>query len=74
MQRYKNLGGNSSVRYYETGNDFIRVLFSDGKTYVYTSQKAGAEKIRMMKILAEIGQGLNSYIMKNTRTAYSAKY
>ena len=74
MQKYKNLGGNSSIRYYEAGNDFIRVLFSDGKTYVYTSQKAGAEKIKIMKILAEIGQGLNSKKKKNARTAYSAKY
>lgn len=74
MQRYKNLGGNSGVRYYEVGDDFIKVQFSDGKTYIYTNQTAGAEKIKMMKILAEIGQGLNSFIMKNARTAYSAKY
>lgn len=74
MQRYKNLGENSGVRYYEVGDDFIKVQFSDGKTYVYTNQTASAEKIKMMKNLAEIGQGLNSYIMKNARTAYSAKY
>jgi hypothetical protein len=73
MERYKNLGGNSSVIAYEIGNDSIKVQFSDGSVYLYTYQSAGLSNIEQMKVLALAGKGLNSFIMRNVRKAYAAK-
>ena len=52
MQRYRNLAGDAGVVAYETGIDFIRVQFTDGDTYLYTYQSAGASNIEHMKELA----------------------
>lgn len=73
MDHYKNLGGNSGVVGYETGPDFIRVQFSDGAVYLYTSTSAGSENIDTMKQLAVYGEGLNSFINRNVRKAYARK-
>lgn len=35
MERYKNLGGHSSVQAFELGQDSITVEFNDGATYLY---------------------------------------
>ncbi len=40
LQTYQNLSGESGVRAYEIGDDFIKVEFSNG-TYLYTYQSAG---------------------------------
>lgn len=73
MERYKNLGGDSSVIGYETGLDWIKVQFNDGWIYLYTYQSAGRENIEQMKKLAISGQGLNSFIMRHVRKAYASK-
>lgn len=74
MQRYLNRGGDSGVLSYEIGPDYIKVRFSTGTTYVYTSTSAGASHIENMKQLAQNGVGLNSYINTRVRTKYSSKY
>lgn len=58
---------------YEIGEDFIRVMFSDGSLYLYTDESAGAFNIGQMKNLAEQGWGLNSYIIHNVRYNYADK-
>jgi hypothetical protein len=73
MERYRNLGGDSSVVAYEIGHDFIRVQFSDGAIYLYTYASAGSQNIEHMKQLARQGQGLNSFIIRNVRKAYARK-
>lgn len=73
MERYRNLGGDSSVVAYEIGHDFIRVRFSDGAIYLYTYASAGSQNIEHMKQLARQGQGLNSFIIRNVRKAYARK-
>jgi hypothetical protein len=73
MTLYKNLGGNSSVHAYELGVDSITVQFSDNSVYLYTCQSAGSDNIEKMKTLAIAGQGLNSFIMRYVRKAYSAR-
>jgi hypothetical protein len=73
MERYRNLGGNSSVAGYESGPDFIRVQFSDGAIYLYTYASAGSSNIEHMKQLASNGQGLNSFISTTVRKAYARK-
>jgi hypothetical protein len=73
MEPYKNLGGDSNVAAYEIASDTIKVQFRDGWIYTYTYQSAGQNKIEQMKTLAQVGQGLNSFIIKNVRKAYATK-
>lgn len=70
MQLYKNLGGNSNVRAFDIGGDYIDVQFNGGAVYRYSYRSAGKEKIEEMKKLAVQGCGLNSYIMRNARKDY----
>ena len=62
MLQYKNMGGDSSVIAYDIYDDSIIVQFNTGVKYLYTYQSAGIEHIEKMKLFAEQGQGLNSYI------------
>ncbi|MBQ7933813.1 MAG: hypothetical protein IJ327_03370 [Lachnospiraceae bacterium] len=70
MQIYKNLSGNSSVRAFSIGLDYILVQFSTGTPYRYSYRSAGAEKVEQMKKLAVAGSGLGSYINKYARYDY----
>lgn len=71
MQKYKNLGGNSGVDEFEIGIDFITVRFcKSSKSYTYSYQSAGAEKVEEMKRLAISGHGLNEYINRYARNDY----
>lgn len=67
---YKNLRGDSGVAAYIPGPDFIDVQFTTGKIYKYSNASAGQQNIKEMKKLAEIGCGLNRFIMKNVRLLY----
>lgn len=73
MQRYKNLGGDSGVSFYEIDTDCIKVQFSDGAIYLYTNNSAGVHNINEMKHLASIGRGLNSFINKHVRKKYASQ-
>ena len=75
MTKYKNLVGNSPIRAYEYDATSIRIQFNDGSIYEYTSAKLGEVVLREMKRLADVGQGLCSYINsnKNIRFGYSRK-
>jgi hypothetical protein len=73
MERYKNLGGDSSVVAYEIGNDSLTVQFSDGSVFLYNYQSSGRSNIEQMKALAIAGNGLNSYIIRHVKKAYSAR-
>lgn len=70
MERYANRGGNSGVRGYSIGEDYIDVMFSTGAVYRYSYRSAGVAKVEEMKRLAVAGQGLNSYIMRHARFNY----
>jgi hypothetical protein len=73
MERYKNIDGDSGVSAYEIGGDFIRVQFSTGATYLYTYTSAGQANIEQMKVLAQKGDGLNSFINTTVRKLYARK-
>ena len=73
MERYANRGGNSGVRGYSIGTEYIDVKFSDGSLYRYSYRSAGAAIIEEMKLLAVRGYGLNSFIMRRARTKYEWK-
>lgn len=74
MERYKNLGGDSSVVAYKLGQEEITVQFSDGWLYLYTTQSAGVANISEMQRLASFGRGLNSYIGRVVRKGYARKW
>lgn len=67
---YLNLGGNSSVRAYEILPYSIRVQFNNGKWYSYSYSKAGRTHVENMKVLANDGVGLCSYIQRNVKYLY----
>ena len=73
MENYKNLGGNSGVKAFEIGSDFIKVKFSDNSIYLYSYRKPGRSHVETMKTLAKNGSGLNSYINLNVKFSYEAK-
>ncbi|MFA6474760.1 MAG: hypothetical protein WCV88_01000 [Patescibacteria group bacterium] len=80
MQPYKNLSGQSGVKAYEYGTNYIVVQFktqniSDGcDTYEYTYRSAGAMCVNDMKHCADLGAGLNSYINLHVQKLYANKW
>lgn len=71
MPYYQNLNGNSGVVYYETATTFIQVTFKTGATYRYSHNgPAGRANVEQMKVLAEQGRGLATFINKNVRNLY----
>lgn len=41
MEPYRNIAGNSGVRAYEIGPNYITIEFGDGAVYRYTYASAG---------------------------------
>jgi hypothetical protein len=72
MKPYKNLAGNSGVVAYETGNESIKVEFSNGEVYTYTYKSAGQSNVERMKILARNGRGLSTFISKVVRGRFAS--
>ena len=72
MIRYKDIDRDSNVFAYELGPDYIRIQFKTGKVYLYTNASAGVQNIKQMKDLAELGNGLNSFIMRNVKDRYES--
>ncbi|MCY3627003.1 MAG: hypothetical protein OXG88_05125 [Gammaproteobacteria bacterium] len=66
MQTYANNGGNSGIFGYENGDAFIIVEFEE-YLYKYSHVKPGKTHVEKMKELAQVGQGLNTYINQNVK-------
>jgi hypothetical protein len=62
MERYKNLSGWSGVVAYEIGEDYIRIQFKNNKILKYTYGSAGQDQVEQMKLIAQNGRKLNSFI------------
>jgi hypothetical protein len=73
MTRYKNLNRNSSVIGFEIFLDYIDVLFEDKSLYRYNYIVTGIAHVEQMKLLAQQGSGLCTYINKFVRKKYSNK-
>ena len=73
MQRYRNAHGSSGVTAYETGPDFIRVRFEHGGTYEYDYASTGQFHVEQMKVLADSGQGLATFISKSVKAHYARR-
>lgn len=71
IEKYLNKSGNSPITHYQINLDKITVWFEGGKNpYSYSNRKAGITHVSKMKLLAEKGSGLSSYISKNVRKLY----
>ena len=66
MESYKNLSGLSGVRAYEIGPHHIRIQFKGPKIYTYSTRLNSSGTIEHMKELAVSGQGLGTFINKNS--------
>ncbi len=75
MKTYTDLNGDSGILEYDYGDDWIRIQFKRGGTYEYRSSGIGSSHLAMMKSLADSGDGLNTYINKNSdvKRGYSSK-
>ena len=74
MNIYQDLSRKSGIAGYKTGPDYITVYFDSGMVYTYSYASARAYHVGRMKVLADQGFGLNSYINKNTKYAYAHKH
>lgn len=70
-KRYGNLSGNSGVRFYAVGPDFIDIWFADGAGYRYDGKEPGARHVAAMVRLAQSGSGLATYINQHVRGNYA---
>lgn len=75
MKIYRDLDGDSGISAYDYGEDWIRVQFKGGIVYEYEASMIGQAHITAMKALADDGEGLNAYIMRNpaVKTGWSSK-
>jgi hypothetical protein len=75
MKAYRDINGDSGISAYDYGDDWIKVQFKYGKVYEYQASQIGQTNITSMKALADAGDGLNSYIMRDpiVRNGWSSK-
>jgi len=73
MPRYRNLDGHSGVLRYETTPESITLTFVDGDRYEYTHVRPGRPAVERMKVLAESGRGLSTYVARHVRDRYARK-
>ena len=76
---YKNLAGNSPIRSYEFGEDFIDVEFKERsksgfRNYHYSYASTGADHIEKMKLFADGGRGLCTYIVQNVKKRFERQW
>lgn len=67
MKAYQNIAGNSGVKAYKTGDESITVEFVNGSIYRYDYASNGKEVIEGMKVLAETGRGLSTFISRHVK-------
>lgn len=73
MTRYRNLSGQSGVVAFELLETAIAVRFVDGAEYVYTYDEPGEQHVEAMKLLAEAGRGLATYINRFVRERFAER-
>jgi hypothetical protein len=73
MKRYQNLSGKSAVTMYELAKDVVTVRYANQEVYRYSNQSAGRENISKMKVLAQAGKGLETFINANVKEKFARK-
>jgi hypothetical protein len=73
MILYRKINGDTGVRAFSTGKDYIKVQFRDRSVYLYNYAVTGKEKVEQMKQLAVRGRGLTTFINRHVSDRYAAK-
>lgn len=73
MKRYENRSGRGGITGYEISPDGIILEFNYKDEYLYDYSKPGREQVEQMKILAERGEGLTTYVNQHVRDNYRKK-
>ncbi len=73
MKKYQDKHSNSGIYAYELGDDFIRVQFKSNSIYLYTDAITGQQNVTQMKLLAERGRGLCTFISKIIKNNYAVR-
>jgi len=70
---YANRGHRSGVREFVLGPSSIQVWFIDGSGYEYDCRRPGPAHVEAMKLRAQRGEGLATYINQHVRENYARK-
>jgi hypothetical protein len=71
MQAYSDINGDSSVLSYLIGEDYIILKFMGiQRMFVYSYKKAGRERVEKMKVMAQLGEGLDRYVKESVKDLY----
>jgi hypothetical protein len=73
LNKYKDLSGSSGVTGYKSVPNGIILQFKHKELYLYDNSKPGKRHVEQMKILAERGKGLTTYVNQNIRSNYKEK-
>jgi hypothetical protein len=73
MKRYENRSGCGGITGYKPLSDGIILEFNYDDEYLYEYSKPGKEHVERMKILAEQGEGLTTYVNQHVRGNYKKK-
>lgn len=74
MKRYSNRSGRSGVVAYDIGDDHIDIRFRNSdEVYRYDRETPGSRHIDNMKLLAEAGLGLSTYISRYVKDRYARR-
>lgn len=76
MTPYADTDRDSGVEAFRYTEESIVVKFKSGTSpyYEYTYASAGSSNVEQMKVLAESGDGLNSFINREVRKRYSSNW
>ncbi len=72
MKPYKDSDNDSNIEAYEYGDNWITIRFKDDSEYDYSDEVVSHYVLNQMKLLADEGDGLNTFINKN-KTRYKSK-
>lgn len=67
FKKYKDLPGGAGIVAFKISERSITLRFRDGGEYEYDYTIPGKKHVEQMKILAEKGKGLTTYVNQNIR-------
>ena len=73
LKKYKGISGNNGITSYKILGKGIVLEFRYKDLYLYDYTKPGKKHVEQMKILAEGGKGLTTYVNQNVRDNYKEK-
>lgn len=69
MKPYKQPGNSSTIAKYSIYRDAIDLQLADGSIQTYTVESAGKNNVERMKLLAEAGEGLGTFLSGTVKVA-----